>query len=194
MEKHNNTPQKWTKDEEKKLLISLSAGKTLDKIAAEHSRSVNALELRLKKIVYDNITGGKTEASLSNILKIQQDKIKQYYYEYKSFLEKKSKSIDSQLKIPQTEITAKHMGGNNELPKPAEHTKEPREQNEVSHKQNEEMSKETILKVFNHIKKMGKQNKILKNIVENAELKEKIKSLAEKGLIKKEILDYFKIK
>lgn len=192
MASNNNTPLRWSKDEEKKLLVSLSEGKSLDKIAAEHNRSTNATELRLKKIIYDNVSSGRSEESLSKITKIPLDKVKQYHYEYKGFLENKSKSIDDKLGI--SRIIEKHAGGSDPQPIKA------KEESGIIVRQPEKIEKiekiddDALLKLHKYIKKIGKQNKILKRIAENAELREKIKTLAEQGKINKKILDYFKIK
>ena len=73
----------WTQEEELQFLKNLSAGKNLEELAIIHNRSVSALELRLKKIVYDNILNGTSQTSLALLLKIPEDKIVQYCYEYK---------------------------------------------------------------------------------------------------------------
>ncbi|ARF08789.1 hypothetical protein Catovirus_1_839 [Catovirus CTV1] len=84
----------WTKEEEIEFVKDISNGKELNDLAGKYNRSANALGLRLKKIIYDNIESGRSEKKLANITKISEDKIKQYYYEYKGFIEKKNKTIE----------------------------------------------------------------------------------------------------
>src|ERR1700744_2554056 len=79
----------WTQEEELKLLKEITNGQTLDNLALVHDRSSSALELRLKKIIYDNVSAGQTERAMAKLLNLPEDKIKQYFYEYKGFIEKK---------------------------------------------------------------------------------------------------------
>jgi hypothetical protein len=81
----------WNKEEEIKLLNSISSGILIEEIAKNTNRSSSAIDLRLKKIIFDNITAGKTINSLAKMIKLPEDKVQQYYYEYKGFLEKKGK-------------------------------------------------------------------------------------------------------
>ena len=46
---------RWTREEEGKLLKLIASGKTCKELTGGFNRSENALELRLKKIIYDNI-------------------------------------------------------------------------------------------------------------------------------------------
>lgn len=87
-------PVVWDKNEELKFLQEIASGKSMEIIAKEHDRSASALDLRLKKIIFDNITAGKKEESMAKLLNMPHDKVKQYFYEYKGFLEKKGKLDD----------------------------------------------------------------------------------------------------
>ena len=82
-------PDKWTKDEERELIRDISNGKTFQEIALAHNRSETAVELRIKKIIFENIEKGMNSNKLSSILKLSESKINQFYYEYKGFTEKK---------------------------------------------------------------------------------------------------------
>lgn len=88
-------PVVWDKNEELNFLQEIASGKSMDNIAKDHDRSASALDLRLKKIIFDNITAGKKEESMAKLLNMPQDKVKQYFYEYKGFLEKKGKLNDT---------------------------------------------------------------------------------------------------
>ncbi len=83
-------PIGWTKDEEKQLISEISNKKPYDEISKIHNRSISAILLRINKIVYDNVNAGKSEKSLASLFKMDVDKIKQAYYEHKSFIERKS--------------------------------------------------------------------------------------------------------
>ena len=87
---------RWTSVEEAKLLKLIASGKTYKELCGGFNRSENALELRLKKIIYDNINNKKSIAKISELLHMNQDIIIQYYYSYKDYVEKQQ-----------------HTGGNN---------------------------------------------------------------------------------
>ena len=89
----------WTNQEEINFIKDISMGQKISDLANKYNRSTSALELRIKKIIYDNIISGKNEYNLSKILKIPKEKIKQYYYEYHGFLEKKGKINSNELNI-----------------------------------------------------------------------------------------------
>lgn len=82
---------RWTKEEESKLLKNIQSGITYSEMAGGFNRSENALEMRVKKIIYENITSGKTPSKISELLNIESDKIMQYYYSYKEHLERENK-------------------------------------------------------------------------------------------------------
>jgi hypothetical protein len=109
---------RWTKEEESNLLKNIQSGKTYAELAGGFNRSENALEMRVKKIIYENITSGKTPSKISELLNISSDKIMQYYYSYKEHLERENLkggnvSNDKPSKISQLEnIIPKQNGGN----------------------------------------------------------------------------------
>jgi DNA-binding CsgD family transcriptional regulator len=82
---------RWSKDEESKLLKYIQSGKTFAEISGEFNRSENALEMRLKKIIYENIQAGKSPSKISELLNINTEKIMQYNYSYKEHLERENK-------------------------------------------------------------------------------------------------------
>lgn len=110
---------RWTKEEESNLLKNIQSGKTYAELAGGFNRSENALEMRVKKIIYENITSGKTPSKISELLNISSEKIMQYYYSYKEHLERENLkggniSNDKSSKILQLEnIIPKQNGGNN---------------------------------------------------------------------------------
>jgi hypothetical protein len=82
---------RWTLEEEKKLISAVKKGGSLEIMAKEFGRSENALELRIKKIIYDTVAENKPIDLIAKSLKITEDKTKQYFYSYKEMLEKKGK-------------------------------------------------------------------------------------------------------
>jgi len=77
---------RWTVQEESKLLKLLASGKTCKELTGGFNRSENALELRLKKIIYENITNGKEPERIAVLLNYPKDKVMQYYYSYKDYI------------------------------------------------------------------------------------------------------------
>lgn len=82
---------RWSIEEEKMLINDVKNNKSFQELALKYNRSPNALELRIKKIVYDNIAANKPPAMIGGHLNLPQDKIMQYYYAYKEMLEKRGK-------------------------------------------------------------------------------------------------------
>ena len=110
---------RWSKEEESKLLKLIASGKTYIELAGGFNRSENALEMRVKKIIYENITAGKTPSKISELLNIQSDKVMQYYYSYKEHLERensnnKISTNDNKMSMLDNNIPI-HNGGNNQI-------------------------------------------------------------------------------
>ena len=85
---------RWTPAEEGKLLKFIASGKTCKELSGGFNRSENALELRLKKIIYDNINNKKPIDKISELLHMNKDIIMQYYYSYKDYVEKQQQRGD----------------------------------------------------------------------------------------------------
>jgi hypothetical protein len=86
---------RWTIEEESKLLKLIASGKTCRELSGANynfNRSENALELRLKKIIYENINNNKSPDKISQLLNIPRDKIMQSYYSYKDYIEKQKQN------------------------------------------------------------------------------------------------------
>lgn len=82
---------KWTREQELELINNIANKKGIEQFAQSHGRSVSAVELRLKKIIYENRISGKSLEIISQLLKMDLDKVTQYYYWYKEFKEIKDK-------------------------------------------------------------------------------------------------------
>jgi hypothetical protein len=84
---------KWAKNEELEFIKGVASGKTFDELATSHNRTSSALELRLKKIIYDNVSKGRGVSKLAKGLNLDKNKVIQYYYSYAEFREKNGKGI-----------------------------------------------------------------------------------------------------
>jgi len=78
----------WTRDEELKLIKLIKSGKPIDDIAKEHDRPTSVVELRLKKIIYENMESGKTAKQVASILNLSDETIIKYFNFYKEFKSK----------------------------------------------------------------------------------------------------------
>jgi len=86
-----NANKRWEKNEEAILLKSIASGKSINDISQELQRGGNAVQLRLKKIIYDNLNENKSVNDISKVLNLPKEKITQYYYSYKEHQEKQEK-------------------------------------------------------------------------------------------------------
>ena len=163
---------RWTQNEESKLLKLIASGKTCKELAGGFNRSENALELRLKKIIYDNINNKKPVEKISELLHMNKDIIMQYYYSYKDYIEKQQKE-----------------GGGNNLSIMTNNISESK-LNKISNMNNND----NILNggnSGNKLYKLEEQNKKMKLILENYILKHKITKLLKNNTnnLQKEALD-----
>lgn len=85
---------KWTKEEEVELIKDVANGLQFEHIGIKRNRSNSAVELRLKKIVYENIIAGRSFEKMSKMLNLPVDKLRQYFYSYKDFKEKHTTHVD----------------------------------------------------------------------------------------------------
>ena len=86
---------RWTKEEEVGLIKDIASGINIDVISQKNNRSTSAIELRLKKIIYENVSSGKNIDEISKILNIHVEKTRQYFYSYKDFKEKHMGIVDN---------------------------------------------------------------------------------------------------
>jgi hypothetical protein len=158
----------------------------MEDLSSEHNRSTSALELRLKKIVYDNITEGIKADKLADKLNLSTDKIMQYHFSYKDFLEKQGKDIKD---IKLTGISESHnssaaqSGGSSHKKKyKKSKSKSKKHKNKNKMKRSSGSSKggaviERKDSVDNKIDQMEKQNILLEAIIKNNDMKEKVRKL-----------------
>jgi len=179
---------KWTAEEEIKLVNDISKGKTFSELKDQYNRTELALELRLKKIIYENINAGKTATSLAKSLKLQEDKINQMFYAYKDYLDKQGKPTTN-ITIPETKIINKSKVTdvvNEVIDKITEHKININPTTHNNEKNNKDKDKDDIIKKIEKIaNKLEAENKLLKAIVDNKLLKDEINKLNKRGEIDK---------
>lgn len=161
-------PDKWTKNEERELIRDISNGKSFKDIANAHNRSETAVELRIKKIIYENIEKGLTPIKMSKILNISESKVSQFYYEYKGFTEKKQNGGVSNLVDGEKKETKLSTIPENKMDNKAEIKPD-----------NKEVK----------INKLLRENELMKEIIDNIEMKRKINKYVKEGILGEDVKD-----
>lgn len=97
MSKHmaKHLSKHWSIEEQRRLISEVNAGIT--DIAERHNVGDNEIRLRIQKIIYDGITGGKTIMYMAKILNYDPNKIKSYYDRYKQHIRRIEKNDAEQL-------------------------------------------------------------------------------------------------
>jgi hypothetical protein len=168
---------RWTREEELNLIKDISLGTTLDSLAIKHNRSVSAMELRLKKIIYENASEGKSLESISKLLNIPEDKVRQYFYSYKEFREKHTGLVDDVIPVINNQSKS----------------------NDIHQSKSEQTggskggSDEKMNKIKSKLRKMEEENRIIKLIVENKELTHKLNKLIKEGKLDESVKKLIKI-
>jgi hypothetical protein len=192
-EKVSGKPPEWSRQEEESLLRELASGMSREELSVKHNRSSSAIDLRIKKIVFDNVTDGKTEDRMAKMLNVPQETIKQYYYEYKGFLEKKGKfeSAVSNIKSGADGSIVNGNGNGNgngntvvePVGKPAiEPTKLM-----TSTKLPDQSRKDQVGGAISKLQRIERENVYMKAILENIEMKKQIGKLVKAGVIDKSV-------
>lgn len=202
--------KRWDKSEKTKLIKLYSEGKSFDSIAKLLDRSESAIRLRVQSIVYNGIKKGMTVQDISATFKKDVDTIKQMFFAYRSFKEGRGEPVismdeiskfvnsdkksDKVSKINKTEqnknisnlvddkdTSDKNTSGEknkNKNKKNNNNKPENVEQKQVEQKQVEQkqLSQKQV-----YVGKLVEQNSIMDAIINNKELKKKIKTLYRQG-------------
>lgn len=162
-------PIKWSKDEQRQMIVELKQGHSIKSIAQKHDRSVIAIETRLQKIVYDAVSQGHKVSELKDIIGLDKEAIVKYYKAYVDFIKTNDLPI-SQMKTRSKKHS--HKSDNTE--------KQSRHVSSHSHNHNDndddgkkDESKEKIERKLYRLKKLT-----YKLIVENKVLKKVIKTIS----------------
>jgi hypothetical protein len=153
----------WSKIEELNFVKDIANSKTMDELSIKYVRTKEELQHRLSKIIYDNIISGKSIDKVSAILKIPLDKSQSLFNSYIT-------ANAHLLKDKPQQMQPQHM--------------------QPQHKQSQQMQAPNIQKsgCVNDFKFLENENKIMKIIIENKNLKKEINDLIKLGRVNKEIL------
>lgn len=169
---------RWTSEEELNLVKDISTGISLEILAEKHDRPITAIELRLKKIIYGNVSSGKTIQQISKLLNLPEDKIKQHYYSYKDYKEKYE--------------NIHNLHKQNSQPIDPPFGKSNQHGGSVTKEQGSFNDKK-LDKIDTKLKKIELENKILRLIVENKDLTHKLNRLIKDGKVDKSIKNLIKV-
>lgn len=166
---------RWTKDEELNFIKGISEGRSMDDLSVVHDRTPSALELRLKKIIYDNVSKGRTTKSLSRLLNMSRDKILQYHFSYADWREKNGKPAKK------IDIDAEQSGGGKREKDKSKKRKKKREKREKTKKKRRKHKKKRDRQsggnVDDKIKELDDQNRLFETIIKNNSMKEQIRAM-----------------
>jgi hypothetical protein len=183
---------KWTKEEELDLIKDIANGLQIEHIAIKRNRSNSAIELRLKKIIFENIVAGRTPETMAKKLHLSFDKINQYFYAYKDFKEKHSGNVDdiANLKSNNSDIFCEHKKHSDnivfsKLQKEIEQIKDHAEEKYSGNHNQHGGSK--IINLESKIKQLELENKLINLIVENKQLNSQLNKLIKDGKVDKNI-------
>jgi hypothetical protein len=165
---------RWTIQEESKLLKLLATGKTCKELSGGFNRSENALVLRVKKIIYENITNGKEPERIAVLLNYPKDKVMQYYYSYKDYIGKQQggniNNISDNINKSNNQNTNDKFNKLDQL----NQTNQTNQLNQTNHESNQINTK---MKGGDKVFSLENQNKHMKLIIENYILKQKLAKL-----------------
>ena len=168
---------RWTINEERQLITDIASSKSYQELAQKYNRSPNALELRVKKIVYDNIINNRTPEMIGGNLNLPIDKIKQYYYSYKEMLEKRGKPVTN------VDLNNKIInGGNNKIIN----------KNITENQNNINLTGCEIKNKDNKLVNIIEQNETFKEIINNVKMRKKLRKMLKAGKLSHEMKDLLK--
>ncbi len=159
--------KRWTKEEETSLIKDIHGGYRCKDLITKYGRTELALDMRLKKIIYENIVGGRQPPHLAKALRLPEDVINQYYYSYKEHLSRQDKPPASQQELPKSndpvqDAIDKIDGGLGMPDVPP-------------------IKIQSGGTKMNRMESLEKENRMLKAIIENKDLRDRLNKLAKKG-------------
>jgi transposase len=95
---------RWTKNDEYDMVKLVQRGTSLEDIAKGYNRSVEDIEKRLKKIIYENIAKGLSCKAVSKILKLPEEKINLYFDLYNEYRKKQKEKYHEKHNINDEKI------------------------------------------------------------------------------------------
>jgi hypothetical protein len=180
---------KWEKDEELQFVKGVANGKTFDELAIIHNRTSSALELRLKKIIYDNVSKGRGVSKLAKGLNLDKNKVIQYYYSYAEFREKNGKDVvhadidNKSNNNSDNKLDKKHDNkSDNKSDKKHDNKSDNKSvHREINHKVLKKSTEHKVHKIESKMNILEKQNKLLEIVIKNNRMRKYINQLNKDG-------------
>mgnify|MGYP000959043906 CR=1 FL=1 len=164
----------WSKSEEISLIKDIRNKKTLEELTIKYDRTLSALELRLQKIIHDNVNAGKSFETLSDIIGLPYEKLKQYYYEYCGYIDKKQRNKKI---LPDKPIQTKSLdnsnSANDSINISGGSVNDFVDKNNVKHEEHN----------IHEYERLERENKLMKLILNNIEMKKKIKYYIDQNIL-----------
>ena len=183
---------RWTRDEEMSLIKDIASGLQIELLSQKHNRSNSAIELRLKKIIYENVKSGKSLQNISHLLKLPSDKTAQYYYAYKEFKEKHTGVADNEINVTNNAI---NVANTVKTFVPQVQTQQGGDNSNVNNINIEKAFQEpnNLEKIESKLRRLEMENRILKLVVENKELTQQLNKLIKEGKVDPSIKTLIKV-
>lgn len=181
--------QRWTSDEEFKLITLYSNNKDIKNISNQLNRSESAVQMRLEKIIFDNVAKGKTAGSLAKTLKTDEGNVTQMFYTHKSFKQKGGENVDGII-INTVNPSNNHTNQTNQTNQVNQINNETK--NQLSLIDNKSINTNTNITstkqkggVENRLNAIENENKLLKAIIDNHNLRKEIAKLYKQNKLDK---------
>lgn len=177
-------PNKWTGDEEIKLIEMFREKKSIDEIAVILNRTPNAIEQRINKIIYENYKkSGKPLDQQAKSLNITVDEVIKHVNLRESFIKQKLNGIKKELG---SNISSKNLSGgslNESVINPSKtYLNDPVNDNSF------EINQEKLIV----LKKIEYENRFIKAVIENKILHKQLNDLIKKGKIDSNVTNFLK--
>jgi AraC-like DNA-binding protein len=186
---NNNT---WTRDKEKDLIQDVAMGMSFSSLSNKYGKSAESIELRLKRIIYDNVMSGKRIEQIAQLLKMSDDKVRTYFYSYKDFREK-HKGVSEVENITNHAITAVNEMIN--IPQPlAQPLAQLNMQTGGHSKQNDKDREDDVVvrKINRKMKQLEAENQVIKTIIENKDLHKQLNKMIKDGVVDHDVKSLIK--
>jgi len=186
---------KWSQEEEIKLAKLIKNKVSLDVVSKQLNRSIKSIELRLQKIIYENMSGGKSVDHVSKLLNMAESEVLRKYNLYREYKDKNTAHEHL------NKLKHNQQGGFQQNSLPISHFQYQMNQNmnhmnEIQHMNenmiNERNSGGAIKNIDQKMDKIKRENEFIKLLLENKVLHQRLNELISKKKIDKNIMDVIK--
>lgn len=168
--------KRWDREEKTLLIRLFSEGKTFKEIGEKLDRSESAIRLRLQTIVYEGIAKGMRAADVADMLGADSDIVTQMFYTHRDFKESRGEEVIS------LQAASKLLFGSSKRGSAKKSVDDLVEDPDKSFSNNANALKEPS----GEVKKLMDQNRIMEAIINNRDLRKKIKKLHKENKLTKE--------